>query len=74
MMGTVRSRHPQCETLEFVLDGFALDRCGHERSQERLSQAQSLYYKQLPALRLALAAHYEKETNNRALVQTAKAA
>ena len=31
-------------------------------------------YKQLPALRLALAAHYEKETNNRALVQTAKAA
>src|ERR1017187_8669111 len=36
------SRHPQCEALEFVLDGFALDRCGHERSQERLSQAQSL--------------------------------
>ena len=31
-------------------------------------------YKQLPALRVALAAHYEKETNNRALVQTAKAA
>ena len=31
-------------------------------------------YKQLPALRLALAAHYEKETNNHALVQTAKAA
>ena len=31
-------------------------------------------YKQLPALRAALAAHYEKETNNRALVQTAKAA
>ena len=31
-------------------------------------------YKQLPALRLALAAHYEKETNNRALVQTAKVA
>jgi hypothetical protein len=30
------------EALEFVLDGFALDRCGHERSQERLSQAQSL--------------------------------
>jgi hypothetical protein len=30
-------------------------------------------YKQLPALRFALAA-YEKETNNRALVQTAKAA
>ena len=29
-------------------------------------------YKQLPALRLALAAHYEKETNNRALVQTAQ--
>src|ERR1700682_2531811 len=27
-------------------------------------------YKQLPALRVALAAHYEKETNNRALVQT----
>ena len=31
-------------------------------------------YKQLPALRVALVAHYEKETNNRALVQTAKAA
>src|SRR5271155_383700 len=31
-------------------------------------------YKQLPALRVALAAYYEKETNNRALVQTAKAA
>ena len=31
-------------------------------------------YKQLPALRVALAAHYEKETNNRALAQTAKAA
>jgi putative transposase len=31
-------------------------------------------YKQLPALRLAPAAHYEKETNNRALVQTAKVA
>jgi putative transposase len=31
-------------------------------------------YKQLPALRVALAAHYEMETNNRALVQTAKAA
>ena len=31
-------------------------------------------YKQLQALRVALAAHYEKETNNRALVQTAKAA
>jgi transposase-like protein len=31
-------------------------------------------YKQLPALRVALAAHYEKETNNRTLVQTAKAA
>ena len=30
-------------------------------------------YKQLPALQVALAAHYEKETN-RALVQTAKAA
>jgi putative transposase len=31
-------------------------------------------YRQLPALRAALAAHYEKETNNRALVQKAKAA
>jgi hypothetical protein len=31
-------------------------------------------YKQLPALRAALVAHYEKETNNRALVQNAKAA
>ena len=31
-------------------------------------------YKQLPALRAALAAHYEKETNNHALVQNAKAA
>jgi hypothetical protein len=31
-------------------------------------------YKQLPALRVALAAHYGKETNNRALIQTAKAA
>ena len=31
-------------------------------------------YRQLPALRLALAAHYGKETNNPALVQTAKAA
>jgi transposase-like protein len=31
-------------------------------------------YKQLPALRAALAAHYEKETNNRALAQNAKAA
>ena len=31
-------------------------------------------YKQLPALRLALATYYEKDTNNRALVQTAKAA
>ena len=30
-------------------------------------------HKQLPALRLALAAH-SKETNNRTLVQTAKAA
>jgi transposase-like protein len=31
-------------------------------------------YKRLPALRAALVAHYEKETNNRALVQNAKAA
>ena len=31
-------------------------------------------YKQLPALRAALAAHYEKETNNCALVPNAKAA
>ena len=31
-------------------------------------------YKQLPALRAALAAHYEKETNNCAVVQNAKAA
>jgi hypothetical protein len=31
-------------------------------------------YKQLPALRVALAARYDKETNNRSLVQTAKAA
>ena len=31
-------------------------------------------YRQLPALRVALAAHYEKQTNNRALVQTAKPA
>jgi hypothetical protein len=29
-------------------------------------------YKQLPALRVALAAHYEKETNHRALVQNCK--
>src|SRR5665647_3121259 len=40
--GDRASRHPQCEALEFVLDGFALDRCGHERSQERLSQSQIL--------------------------------
>ena len=31
-------------------------------------------YKQLPALRAALAAHYERETNDRAVAQTAKAA
>src|SRR3974390_681731 len=31
-------------------------------------------YKQLPALRAALAAHYEKETNNHAVAQKAKAA
>src|SRR5260370_28137972 len=37
------ARMKQCEALEFALDGFALDRCGHERSQERLSQAQSLH-------------------------------
>ena len=66
------SRHPQCEALQFVLDGFALDRCSHERSQESFRRLKA--YKQLPALRFALAAHYEKETNNRALVQTAKAA
>jgi hypothetical protein len=30
-------RHPQCEALEFVLDGFALDRCGHERSNDTLT-------------------------------------
>ena len=35
--GDRASRHPQCEALEFVLDGFALDSCGHERSKERLS-------------------------------------
>jgi putative transposase len=31
-------------------------------------------YRQLPALRAALAAHYERETNDRAVAQTAKAA
>jgi len=31
-------------------------------------------YKQLPALRAALAAHYEKQSNNSALAQNAKAA
>jgi hypothetical protein len=31
-------------------------------------------FRQLPALRAALAAHYEKETNNRALAQNATAA
>ncbi len=31
-------------------------------------------YKQLPASRAALAAHYEKERNSRALAQNAKAA
>jgi putative transposase len=31
-------------------------------------------FKQLPALRAALAAHYEKETNDRAVAQNAKAA
>jgi hypothetical protein len=30
-------------------------------------------FRQLPALRAALAAHYEKETNNRAVAQYAKA-
>jgi hypothetical protein len=31
-------------------------------------------YKQLPALRAALVTHYEKQTNNHAVAQTAKAA
>jgi len=31
-------------------------------------------FKQLPALRAALAAHYEKETNSQAVAQNAKAA
>jgi hypothetical protein len=31
-------------------------------------------FKQLPALRAALAAHYEKETNHQAVAQKAKAA
>jgi len=44
----------------------------HERSKERLSQVKAYKSNFLPAA--ALAAHYEKETNNRALVQTAKAA
>jgi hypothetical protein len=47
--GDRASRHPQCETLEFILNGFALDRCGHERSKERLSQAQSLQATSCPA-------------------------
>ena len=46
--------------------------CGQERSQKGFRRLKA--YKQLPALRLALAAYYEKETNNRALVQIAKAA
>jgi hypothetical protein len=47
------------KALEFGLDRLALDCCGHA---------------QLPALRAALATHYEKETNNRAVAQNAKAA
>lgn len=64
--------HPQCEALKFVLDRFVLDSCGHARSKERLSPSQSLQATSLPALRVALAAHYENETKNRALVQTGR--
>jgi hypothetical protein len=53
-------------------DGFALDRCGPNEAKKGFRKLKA--FKQLPALRLALAAHYEKETNNRALVQTAKVA
>ena len=36
--------------------------------------AAAMAFKQLPALRAALAAHYEKETNNYAVARKAKAA
>ncbi len=61
-LGTIRCVAPEAAPDRLGERLRAVDRCGHERSQETLSQAQSL----LPALRLALAAHYEKETNNRA--------
>jgi putative transposase len=74
MMGTVRRVTQQREALEFALDGLALDCRGHARSQKGLSQARLNAFRQLPALRAALAAHYEKETNSHAVAQREKAA
>jgi hypothetical protein len=55
------------KAMEFALDGLAL----HEAKKgfRRLKA-----FRQLPALRAALAAHYEKEINNHAVAQKAKAA
>src|ERR1700726_686341 len=72
MMGTVRrvSRNvKRWSSVSMALRWTAAAMLEAKKGFRRLKA-----YKQLPALRVALAAHYEKETNNRALVQTAKAA
>jgi hypothetical protein len=45
-----------------------------ERAARKAPQDAAADGKQLPALRAALAAHYEKETNQHAVAQKAKAA
>jgi hypothetical protein len=69
------SRHPQREALEFALNGIAMDRCGHARSQEGLSQAKSLQATSGPTSRACCSLRKgNKETNSHAVAQNAKAA
>ena len=71
-MGTVRRVCRNVKRWKLALDGAALDRRCHAVKPKGLSRLKAC--KQLPALRAALAAHYEKETNNHAVAQKAKAA
>src|ERR1700726_497464 len=72
MMGTVRSVTRNVK--RWSSSSMALRWTAAAMNEAKKGFRRLKAYKQLPALRVALAAHYEKETNNRALVQTAKAA